>query len=184
MITTIRIPGRVPATRQQSPYVVADLPEPIATNTTIDDTSGCWVVGPGDGIRIDRDGYARYRGQFVHRLVYVEMVGEIPADRPVIDHVLKNGCVWRNCVNVKGHLEPVTVRTNTLRGASFAAVNYLKTHCGRCSAPYDLYNTYYYRGRRDCRRCIARRVREYKRRQRQWAAVTTLAPAADLGRAA
>jgi hypothetical protein len=38
--------------------------------------------------------------------------------------------------------------------------------------------------RRDCRRCIARRVREYRKRKRQRAIVATLAPGADLGRAA
>ncbi len=181
MITTLRIPGRVPATRQACSYRVGELPGPIAANVTIDDTSGCWVVGPGNGISIDKDGYARYRGEGVHRIVYTALVGEIPADRPVIDHVKARGCTWRNCCR-PDHLEAVTVRTNTMRGSSFAVTNYLKTHCGRCNTPYDLYNTYHYRGRRDCRRCIARRVREYKQRQR--ATVTTLASAADLGRAA
>ena len=180
-IPTLRIPAPRSAERETRSYRVGDLPGPIAANVTIDSTSGCWVVGPGNGVRIDKDGYARFGGQLVHRLVYVELVGEIPADRPVIDHVKALGCVWRNCA-FPAHLEPVTVRTNTLRGASFAAVNYLKTHCGRCGAAYDMFNTYWYQGRRDCRRCIARRVREYKQRQR--AAVIALPPAADLGRAA
>lgn len=182
-VITIRIPGPVPATWQARPYRVGELPGRIAGNVTVDEATGCWVVGAGNGISIDRDGYARLGGQLVHRLAYVDLVGEIPASRPVLDHVRARGCIWRNCC-FPGHLEAVTVRTNTLRRASFAAVNYLKTHCGRCNAPYDLYNTYNYRGRRDCRRCIARRVREYKRRQQQRAAVTTLAPTADLGRAA
>ncbi len=180
--TTWTVPTlRAPATPGTCSYRVGDLPGPITANTTIDDTSGCWVVAPGNGISLDKDGYARYRGQFVHRLVYVELVGEIPADRPVIDHVKALGCAWRNCWFI-GHLEPVTVRVNTMRGTSFAAINYLKTYCGACGAEYDMFNTYWYGGRRDCRRCIARRSREYKQRQR--AAVTALAPAAELTRAA
>lgn len=163
-------------------YTVDGLPSRIAPNVTVDDTSGCWVTGPGDGIRIDRDGYARLGVEGVHRIVYRAMVGEIPADRPILDHVAALGCVWRNCCR-PDHLEPVTVRTNTMRGRSFAVANSLKTHCGTCSAEYDLYNTYFYRGRRDCRRCIRRRSREYAQRQRQRAAVAALGPA-ELGRAA
>ncbi len=163
-------------------FSLADLPERIAPNVTVDDTSGCWVVGPGNGIRIDKDGYARLTGQGVHRVTYTTMVGEIPADRPVLDHVKSRGCIWRNCCR-PDHLEPVTVRTNTMRGRSFAVTNSLKTHCGSCGAEYDLYNTYVYRNRRDCRRCIRRRSREYAQRKRQRAAVAALG-AAELGRAA
>ena len=145
------------------------------------------MVGAGNGIRIDRDGYARYRGEGVHRLVYVELVGEIPASRPVLDHVKARGCIWRSCC-FPGHLEPTTVRTNTLRGGSFSAVNAAKNECDH-GHPYDLLNTYWYTARdghvrRDCRTCIRRRVAEYTARQRQRATVTTLAPGADLGRAA
>lgn len=164
-----------------SSYRIADLPGPVAANSTIDDTSGCWVVSPGDGIRLDRDGYARYRGQFVHRLVYVELVGEIPASRPVIDHVKARGCIWRNCA-FPVHLEPVTVRTNTLRGTSFAAVNFAKDECDH-GHPFDLLGTYWRPdGHRDCRVCIRRRVREYKARQRAAAAAAGIVT--DLGRAA
>jgi hypothetical protein len=151
-----------------SRYMVGQAPvmQAIAPNITVDGATGCWVVGPGNGVRLDKDGYARYRGQLVHRLVYVELVGEIPADRPVIDHVRARGCAWRNCA-FPVHLEPVTVRTNTLRGASFAAVNFAKDECDH-GHPFDLFNTYYRPdGSRDCRKCTARRQREYQKRLRQ-----------------
>jgi len=182
-IPTLRIPAPRSAEQETRTYRVSDLPGPVAANVTIDGTCGCWVVGPGNGVRIDKDGYARYRGQLVHRLAYAELVGEIPADRPVIDHVKALGCRWRNCA-FPGHLEPVTVRTNTLRGASFAAVNFAKDRCIH-GHPYDLLGTYWKpNGHRDCRVCIRIRVARYKRRKRQRAAVIALAPAADLGRAA
>jgi hypothetical protein len=82
--------------------------------------------------------------------------------------VAKRGCTRRDCV-WPPHLEPVTHRVNVLRGRSFAAVNFAKTQCGRCGEPYDLINCYVWHGRRDCRACIRRRVREYKDRQRELA---------------
>ena len=183
-VTSIRIPSQVPATAQACRWLVADLPPRIAANVTVDQASGCWVVSAGNGITIDKDGYARYRGQLVHRLAYVELVGEIPASRPILDHVKAAGCVWRSCVNVNSHLEPVTTRVNTLRGTSFAAVNAAKTRCDH-GHEFDLFNCYYRpNGQRDCRSCIRDRVKRYRKRRRQRALAAALAPAADLGRAA
>jgi hypothetical protein len=149
-------------------YSIADLPGSIACRITIHPESGCWVVSG----HLDKDGYARIGGEGAHRVVYKLLAGEIPEDRPQLDHVVKLGCISRACC-WPAHLEPVTARTN-----------FRKTHCGRCGAGFDLFNTYHYRGRRDCRRCIARRVREYRKRKRQRAIVATLARGADLGRAA
>ncbi len=140
-----------------------DLPEKIASRISTDQDSGCWVAAPPH----DRYGYARLGDQGLHRVVYSLLVGPIPAGL-VLDHVRARGCVWSCCVN-PAHLEPVTNRINILRGTSFAAVNYAKTNCGTCGLPYDLYNTYYYKGRRDCRACIRDRVRRYKGRQREQA---------------
>jgi hypothetical protein len=100
-------------------------------------------------------------------VVFATLVGPIPPGL-VLDHVQARGCAWNCCVN-PAHLEPVTNRVNILRGTSFAAVNFAKTNCGACGEPYDLINCYVWRGRRDCRACIRRRVREYKGRQRQQA---------------
>src|SRR5262249_23949482 len=129
----------------------ADLPALLAKRVTVDLESGCWRVGGHH----DRDGYTYYAGEGAHRGAYRHRVGPIPDDRPVIDHVLANGCRWRDCVNVNGHLEPVTVRENTMRGCSFSALNAVKTACGNCGTAYDNANTYVRpdTGARGCRRC-------------------------------
>ena len=175
-----RLPSCAPDSAAWSP---ADLPERIASNITVDEATGCWLVGAGNDISIDKDGYARYRGEGVHRIVYKTLVGEIPADRPVIDHVKARGCTWRNCCR-PDHLEAVTVRTNTMRGSSFSAVNAAKDECDH-GHPFDLLNCYWRPdGHRDCRICTARRQREYQQRKRQQAAATKLPSGAELGRAA
>ena len=128
-------------TTMLSPWQVDDLPPRLAARVTIDPRSGCWRVA---GYH-DDDGYTYYGGGTAktgaHRFAWLHLVGPIPAARPVIDHVLALGCVWRDCI-WPAHLEPVTVRENTLRGTSFAALNALKTHCGKCGRPYDEANTY------------------------------------------
>lgn len=72
--------------------------------------SGCWHwVGWESG-----NGYGKvsYKGRdsMAHRVVYLLLVGEIP-EGTVLDHT----CRVRCCCN-PDHLEPVTVRENTLRG--------------------------------------------------------------------
>ena len=158
-------------------WQVDDLPPRLEKRVTIDAQTGCWRVG---GYR-DRDGYAYFGGEGAHRFAYKLLIGPIPDSRPVIDHVLANGCAWRDCVNVNGHLEPVTVRENTMRGTSFAALNALKTHCGTCGTPYDDANTYWYHGRRGCRNCNRAAVARYSGRQRLADAWDALL---DFGRAA
>jgi hypothetical protein len=177
-ITTIRITGTEATPPESLQWSVSDLPAGLAKRVTVDPESGCWRVG---GYH-DKDGYTYFAGEGAHRAAWRLLVSPIPPGHQ-IDHVKKRGCPWRDCC-WPAHLEPVTPRVNTMRGGSFAVANFKKTRCGRCNAPFDLYNTYWYKGRRDCRRCIARRVREYKARQRRKAAITTLAPAAELVRAA
>ena len=144
---------------QGTTFHLTDLPERIRKRTTIDPESGCWCCS----LSLDKDGYSRIGGRGTHRFVYQLLVGEIPPERPVLDHVKERGCVWRNCI-WPAHLEPVTVRINTLRGSSFSAVNAVKTHC-LCGLEYDMWNTYWCPdGSRDCRSCVRRRVREYKQR--------------------
>jgi hypothetical protein len=71
---------------------------------------GCWHW-TGEK---NRNGYGRVRiGKrriVAHRVMYVLTLGRIPDDL-VLDHLCRN----RDCVNPL-HLEPVTVRENTLRG--------------------------------------------------------------------
>lgn len=140
---------------------IADLPRSLADRVTTDGETGCWKAGG----YLDRDGYARYAGQQAHRWVWLEYVGNLPPGKPVLDHVKARGCRWRCCI-WPAHLEPVTIRENTMRGTSFAAVNAAKTECDY-GHPFDLFNTRFNAdGSRDCRRCDARRQREYQARQR------------------
>jgi len=110
--------------------------------------SGCWLwVGSlgGDGY-----GIAVHEGRLVsaHRRSFAVLSGKIPKGLQ-LDHL----CRVRCCVN-PAHLEPVTQRTNSLRGVGFTAVNAKKTHCPKGHA-YDEANTYKYpkSGARYCRAC-------------------------------
>ena len=74
--------------------------------------SGCWIY-MGE---LNRNGYGTVRKagkrKMVHRLLFEHFVGPIP-DAHVLDH----GCRVRCCCNPY-HMEPVTVRENTLRGVA------------------------------------------------------------------
>jgi hypothetical protein len=71
----------------------------------------CWLC---DG-RMNRNGYVRFgwqgREPVAHRTIYEVLVGKIPDDLPILDHLCRN----RACC-APHHLEPVTHRVNTLRG--------------------------------------------------------------------
>lgn len=87
---------------------------------------GCWMwIGV-----IGANGYGRFshenRLQLAHRWSYEHFVGPIP-DALTIDHLCRN----RACVN-PAHLEPVTIRENTLRAPkAMATINFNKTRCIR-----------------------------------------------------
>jgi len=152
---------------RRSPSIPA-LPAHIAARIVVDPVHGCWV---GQG-RLDKNGYARYSGRGLHRVVWELLIGPVP-DGLVLDHVKARGCATNACCN-PGHLEPVTRRVNTLRGCNPAAVNARKTRCDH-DHPFDAANTYWRPdGHRDCRICVRRRSAEYKARLR----------AGDLARAA
>jgi hypothetical protein len=170
---------RVTPSQPAEPYLMSDLPGSIASRITMHPVSGCWVIGGN----LDRDGYARIRGEGAHRVVYRILVGPIPDDRPQLDHVRKRGCISRACC-WPVHLEPVTARIDTLRGTGFAAINAAKTECVN-GHEFDLYTTYYRPdGHRDCRICIRARVKKYRRRRREAAKTIRLAVLLELGRAA
>ena len=157
---------------------ISDLPEAIAKRVTVHPVSGCWVVGG----YCDKNGYARIGGDLVHRVVWQRLVGEIPR-RLVLDHREDWGCVSKACA-YPGHLLPVTVRVNTLRGRSFAAVNAAKDECIH-GHPFDLLGTYWKpNGHRDCRACIRDRVKRYRRRKRAAQLADAAQAPAALGRAA
>ena len=96
--------------------------------------------------------YFWYEGKSVraHRWAYEHWVGPIPQGL-TLDHT----CRRRTCVSPK-HSEPVTLRTNILRGEGGAARNARKTRCPTCDGPYSIRNS----RQRICIPCTARYHRE------------------------
>ena len=114
--------------------------------------SGCWLWTG----RPNSEGYGRMqidgRRQYSHRMAYAHWVGPIPEGLE-IDHL----CRVRSCVNPK-HMEPVSRRTNILRGEGPTALHSRQTHCRR-GHQLDGFD-----GRR--RRCsICELARDRRRRQ-------------------
>lgn len=71
-----------------------------------------------------------------HRLVYLQLVGEIPSGE-MLDHLCHSSdvscpggpsCLHRRCIN-PNHLEPVSAVENNLRGRGRSAENFFKTEC-------------------------------------------------------
>lgn len=127
----------------------------------------CWVW---NACR-DRHGYGMFGvggraggNARAHRVSYELSVGPIP-DGLVIDHLCRN----RACVNPQ-HLEPVTMRTNILRGEAASALRESKAAITHCPAghPYSPENTIYRKGTgwRRCRECSRAEARERMRRRR------------------
>ena len=124
--------------------------------------SGCWLWLAS----VDEDGYGRFRsnGKMMkaHRFSYEFHNGTIPADRQ-LDHL----CRVRSCVN-PDHLEPVTSRTNILRGDTLAAMHAKKTHCkhGHELTPDNTYRPNENMNWRACRQCGRnRQMRFWSRKQ-------------------
>ena len=127
------------------------LPERFWKNVEPCATGDCWLwVGT-----TTEKGYGRVyidgRTSASHRIAYERLCSPVP-DGLVIDHL----CRVRNCVN-PAHMEPVTSRTNVLRGESSMARKARQTHCKR-GHPFSAENTYASRGGqgRKCRTCRAR----------------------------
>jgi len=123
-------------------------------------TGFCWNWVGGKYVA----GYGRFTangaGFRAHRVSYVALVGPIP-EGLVIDHLCRNVA----CVN-PDHLEPVTVRVNTLRGRSpqIAAELFTKEFCKWGHAMPEFIPG---RRRRACGPCHAQRQAKYRKKKMQ-----------------
>lgn len=124
--------------------------------TRVDVGGVCWEWTRGH----DQHGYGNFyfegRDVRAHRWAYEFLVGPIPEGRE-LDHLCRNP----PCVN-PDHLEPVTRRVNTTRGAR-PHMHAAKMHCPQ-GHPYDEVNTYRSPSRpteRICRSCQRIRMRDY-----------------------
>lgn len=94
--------------------IPSDLPPNMTAKVDVT-ADGCWAwkgakTPTGYGVvSIER------RARKAHRYSYLHLVGPVP-DGLVLDHLCRN----RACVN-PAHMEPVTQRTNVLRGNSPSA---------------------------------------------------------------
>jgi len=122
----------------------------------VESVTGCWIWQG----HVNNGGYPQTKigrkSHRAHRVFYEHFVGAIP-EGMTLDHLCGN----RKCVN-PAHLEPTTIRDNTMRSNSISAINARKTHCiwGHSDwvareAPYE--------NQRRCRACrAAKRVVEAK----------------------
>lgn len=92
------------------------LPERVSALLMPVPWSGCWIYV---GTRFSRNGYGRLwwngKERPIHKVVWEIIKGPVPPGL-VLDHVVAR-CLCRACACPE-HLEPVTVRVNTLRGAA------------------------------------------------------------------
>lgn len=125
----------------------------------VNKTGHCWIW-TASPTQCYGQFYVNGRQVKAHRWAYELLVGPIP-DGLSLDHL----CRTPKCVR-PDHLEPVSHKTNVLRGAAPTALNAIKTHCPQ-GHPYDEANTYIdARGRRGCRVCRLISKREGMRRMR------------------
>lgn len=124
---------------------------------------GCWTW---EGSFL-RGGYGRVgsggKTKLAHRVAYELLEGPIP-EGLTLDHL----CRKRACVR-PSHLEPVTNRTNSLRGVGPTAVNAAKESCGKghpfCAGSTGIGITRGFRFRR-CLPCHAEQERRRKAARR------------------
>jgi hypothetical protein len=144
-------------TMTRAPYIQGD----PATRfwPKVDKTDGCWLWTAAT----NEFGYGIFRidGRNVraHRWAYEDLVGPIPKGL-VLDHL----CRTPACVR-PDHLEPVTQKVNSERGAPGGRVwRSLKTHCP-AGHPYEGDNLYVYDGKRFCKACRAEAWARWRSRQ-------------------
>ena len=141
------------------------VPTTLANRIKVSET-GCWEWQAGlNGWGYGHVKYAG-KGQLVHRLIYELLVGPI-ADGLHVDHL----CRVKHCCN-PAHLEPVSPRTNILRGVGPTAINARRTHCVN-GHPLEGENLYVQpTGERKCRACRRRNWANYRRKKQAERAAT------------
>lgn len=122
----------------------------------VERTDACWLWRGS----LTAGGYGHLRAQgdsfeYAHRVAYSLAVGPIPLDS-VIDHL----CRVRHCVN-PAHLEPVSHRTNVIRGMAPYGVRTTCKHGHDITDPANVYTAP--KGDRRCRTCAALREAERRR---------------------
>ncbi len=117
--------------------------------------TGCWLWTGA----LNRAGYGLFHSRsgsnIAHRVSYELHRGPIP-DGLTLDHL----CRVRCCIN-PDHLEPVSMRVNTLRGTSFAATNATATHCPK-GHPLSGKNIRLWHGSRACVLCNREATASYR----------------------
>lgn len=124
-------------------------PAEVRFRRMVSDHGDCWLW-----LGTKNAGYGQFwdgaKTVRAHRWSYEFHIGPVPTGL-VLDHLCRNP----SCVNPH-HLEPVTVRENTMRGEAPTAENAAKTHCKR-GHPFDQENTYVVPGTpgwRHCQICV------------------------------
>lgn len=129
-------------------------------------TDSCWLWTA----YTDPDGYGRIRfdgrAYLAHRLSLL-LAGKMVPDGLEPDHTCRNPA----CVN-PDHLEPVTHKINSLRGAGVGSENAAKTHCirGHELSGDNLADWPSMKGKRRCRICTALSARAAYLRRKKGAA--------------
>ncbi len=137
-------------------------------------TDGCWLW---TGALINGYGVfsVKRKNKYAHRFCYELLVGPI-TDGLSLDHVCHNSaedcsggisCAHRRCVR-PDHLDPVTLRTNTMRSPhTRPSINASKTHCPQ-GHPLSKARS---NGQRLCVECNRRQTRENSMARRRLAGI-------------
>lgn len=133
----------------------------------------CWIWTGA----LNRHGYGSFRPGGIATCVGSHIwsfrrAGRVIPEGHELDHLCRN----RACVN-PAHLEAVTSRVNSLRGATTAAENAAKTHCAN-GHPFDESNTFRERNGngRVCRICRTETKRRWNARAKLARAMRTHCP--------
>lgn len=138
--------------------------ELLSSYLDIDEDTGCWNWTGA----LTTAGYGTYKWNgkqtSAHRIIYKLIHKNVPYDFP-LDHLCRN----RACSNPK-HLEPVSIRTNILRGVGVAAKNARKTHC-KNGHEFTSDNTYHRKRidrppERDCKTCRSAANKRFNEKER------------------